>query len=315
MNIKYPRLDPPYRVYWCWDITYECNYRCSYCIVDRWRETRYISINEWKIIWDEIFENYGSTHIRFSGGEPFVYPNFIELLKILGEKHTLNITTNLSFNAKELLKETASIIDKCSLSLSASYHPEYQKLNDFIKKVIYLKSNGIYVSVSIVAWPPILKNIPLIKRNMEENNIEFLIIPLQGRFFDKNYPEDYTEQELIFLKNMSVTTSNPASKDMINFKVNKEDNNIKKRLCRMGQNFGLIRPNGDVFRCCTFEKDAYLGNIIDRTFKLLDKPTWCEINPCTCYRAMLVGEEDKYPLKWDPIRHKEGLYYIPNNGN
>ena len=306
---KFPRTEQPYRVFWCWDISYVCNYRCNYCIVDTWRKTTYLNPEGWKRIWDWIFEQYGSTHIRFSGGEPFIYPNFFRILRAIGEKHTLNITTNLSFDVEEFVKEVGSIADKAQLVISASFHPEFIQLKDFIEKISYLKSRGVYASVSLVAWPPFFKDILTIKEEIERNKIEFLIIPLQGTHFDKKYPEGYTDEERKFLEGLSILTSNPASKDMADFKLKGEDKTLKKRLCRMGQNFGMIRPNGDVYRCCTFEKVAYLGNLIEGTFKLLDNPEWCEITPCNCYKAMLVGEEQRCLSQWNWAKHKEGVYY------
>ncbi len=310
---KFPRAEQPYRVFWCWDISYVCNYRCTYCIVDTRRKTTYLTVEEWKKIWDLIFENYGSSHIRFSGGEPFLYPNFFKLLRFIGERHTLNITTNLSFDVEEFANELGSIADKAQLVISASFHPEFVQLKDFIEKIRYLKSKGIYTSASFVACPAFLKDMLTIKEEMERNEIEFLIIPLQGTHFDKKYPEGYTDEERKFLERLSVLTSNPASKDMANFKIKQENKTLQKRLCRMGQNFGMIRPNGDVYRCCTFEKSAYLGNLIEGTFKLLDSPKWCEITPCNCYKAMLVGEEQRCLSQWNWAKHKEGVYYTPNN--
>ncbi len=310
---EFPRTEQPHRVFWCWDISYVCNYRCSYCIIDAWRKTTYLAAEEWKRIWDLIFENYGSTHIRFSGGEPFMYPGFFKLLRLIGENHTLNITTNLSFDADEFIKEVGPVADKAQLVISASFHPEFVRLEEFIEKICYLKSKGIYASASLVAWPAFLKNMPAIKEEMEKNKIEFLIIPLQGTISDKKYPEAYTDEERKFLEGFSVLTSNPASKDMADFKIKQENLALKKRLCRMGQNFGMIRPNGDVYRCCTFEKTAYLGNLIAGTFKLLEQPQWCEITPCNCYKAMLVGEEQRYLSQWNWAKHKGGVYYTPDN--
>jgi organic radical activating enzyme len=163
--------------------------------VDTWRETRYISVQEWTSIWDKICENYGSTHIRFSGGEPFIYPGFVELLKIIGEKHTLNITTNLSFDVRNVVRQLSSVAEKSQMVISSSFHPEYEKLQEFIDKVLYLKNNRIYTSVSMVAWPPFLKDIPFVKESMERNDIQFQVIPLGGHFFEKDYPQGYTDEE------------------------------------------------------------------------------------------------------------------------
>lgn len=307
---KFPRTEPPYRVFWCWDISYICNYKCSYCIVDTRRQTTYLSPERWKEIWDFIFESYGSTHIRFSGGEPFIYPNFFKLLRFIGEKHTLNVTTNLSFDVEKFAEEIAPVADKSQLVISASFHPEFVRLEGFIDKILYLKSRGVYASASLVSWPLFFKDIINIKKEMDNNGIEFLIIPLSGTHFGRSFPDGYTEEERKFLENLSVLTSNPASKDMVDFKLKHENVKFKRRLCRMGQNFGMIRPNGDIYRCCTFEESACLGNIIKGTFKLLEKPDYCEIETCKCYKAMLVGiNEYKWSKQWDWKKHKEGVYY------
>jgi MoaA/NifB/PqqE/SkfB family radical SAM enzyme len=310
-DIRFPRKEPPCRVFWCWDISYRCDYKCSYCRVDTWRETRYADVAKWTRIWDEIFANYGTTHIRFSGGEPFLYPGFIELMRVLGERHTLNVTTNLHIDERKLVRECGPIADKSCLVISSSYHPEYCRLDEFIAKVLYLKSHGIYTSVSMVAWPPFLQDIPRVKGEMEKNDIQFQVIPLGGHFFEKDYPGGYTDEERAALARLAVTVSNKASKTMFDFKVGQEDRKTPRRLCRMGMNFGMIRPNGDVFRCCTFEKCAYLGNILDGTFKLIEEPQWCELEPCNCYKAMLVGEDAKCATNWNWARHKEGLYHVP----
>ena len=231
------------------------------------------------------------------------------MLKHLGKHHTLNVTTNFSFDAGKLIKEVGPMADKAALVISASFHPEYNNIEDFISKVRCLKAGGIYTSVSMVAWPPSLKEIPKIKALMEENEIQFLLIPLGGNFLGKEYPDGYTQEERDYLKKLSLVVSNKASKDMYDFKVEGNDKKRPSKLCRNGMNFGMIRPNCDVFRCCTFEKDAYLGNIIDGSFRFLEEPRPCSIASCNCYKAMLVGDEEKCFKDWNWAKHKEGLYY------
>lgn len=103
---KYPRINPPYKVHWNWDISFKCNYKCSYCEVVRRDEefnSQIADTDQWKEVWDRIFENYWCTHVRFSGGEPTIYPNFLKFLGMLLEKHTVDITTNLSFDLNDFL--------------------------------------------------------------------------------------------------------------------------------------------------------------------------------------------------------------------
>ena len=65
------------------------------------------------------------------------------------------------------------------------------------------------------------------------------------------------------------------------------DNKIK--LCRMGENYAFIKPNGDVERCC--KNHSNLGNIINGTFRLLEQSKECYISDCSCWRRMLVGKK------------------------
>ena len=123
------------------------------------------------------------------------------------------------------------------------------------------------------------------------------------------YLNQYQEKKIF--EELTETTSSAASKEMMDFKIGGGNKKNKRRLCRMGQNFGRILANGDVYRCCTFEKSAYLGNMIAGTFKLLEEPAYCTIEPCTCYRAMMVGEEDRFSTQWCHPKHKDGVYYEP----
>lgn len=83
----------------------------------------------------------------------------------------------------------------------------------------------------------------------------------------------------------------------------KKDRKTTGMLCRMGQMYAKILPNGNVYRCCV--RDAiFLGNILDRNFKLLDEPQPCEAQQCPCWKSMLVGlEEDKWLPLWNYREH------------
>jgi MoaA/NifB/PqqE/SkfB family radical SAM enzyme len=75
-----------------WDRTYpafiqcrvseRCNYRCQYC--NHWNREKYMeemSLDEWKRSITSIKEFANPILLQFSGGEPFVYPHFVELIE------------------------------------------------------------------------------------------------------------------------------------------------------------------------------------------------------------------------------------------
>ena len=70
------------------------------------------------------------------------------------------------------------------------------------------------------------------------------------------------------------------------------------KVCRMGENYAFIKPNGDVERCCK-DHSISLGNVVKGTFKLLEQPVECDIEDCYCWRRMLSGEEDKWAKYWN----------------
>jgi hypothetical protein len=79
----------------------------------------------------------------------------------------------------------------------------------------------------------------------------------------------------------------------------KGENKVTKgKLCRMGQIYGRIYPNGDVYRCCADGGLLKLSNICDDTFKLLDEPLECTSENCPCWKSMIVCEEERWTHLW-----------------
>jgi len=316
---RFPRKDPPYRVYWNWDITYECNYKCSYCIFWKEHKERYPfrEINEWKKIWDGIFEKYGCCHIRLSGGEPFIYPHFLELIAMLSKKHTVDITTNLSFDADSFMKYVPS----GGVTLSASFHPEFIDIDKFLDKVVFLNEKGFPASVSFVAYPPHLKDLEKYKsaagkrKIFNQTGILFKVIPFIGKFEDKKYPEDYDAGQKRLLEEVATNTEIESQKELNVQWLDQGENEKSKqdKICRMGQMYAKILPNGDVTRCCHHESGK-LGSIFDKDFRLLDEPAPCKIQSCPCWKPMIVGyKEDKYHIFWEMPEHK--VYKLKKNIN
>jgi MoaA/NifB/PqqE/SkfB family radical SAM enzyme len=291
---KFPRLAPPYRVHWNWEISYNCNYRCTYC--DVWRKEEE-EINRWKEIWDDIFEKYWCCHIRFSGGEPTVYPNFIDLVAMLLEKHTIDITTNLSFDIQYFVDN----IKPEGVSISSSYHPESIEFKEFLDKVLFLKTNGYPITISYVAYPPNLKKMEKYKLMAEQEGIIFKIIPFKGKFGNQEYPQGYNNAEKKFLEDMA-RSSIFAVSNVRRQKCREREKITKGKLCRMGQMYAKIFPDGKVTRCCA--NMTVLGKIFDENFRLLDSPEPCDIESCVCFKGMFVGKEDIWLPLWEMPEHR-----------
>lgn len=296
----YPKLEPPGRVFLVWDISYRCNYNCSYCSTHQslsQKDSRCIGINKMRGINRDMYDRYGSCHIRFSGGEPFVYSDFIEFLRMLSEYHTLEVSTNLSVNLEELKEK----LNPETLLLSSSFHPEFINFHEFLEKILFLKNNKFNISVTFVAYPPFLRQMEYYKEVLEKDGIQFIIQPFKGVLNGKKYPDAYTDDERLLLKNCADTSLHrSANKRIFEHKTNIVDE--KTKICRMGQLYARIDRAGDIFRCCAFNSPK-LGNILDGGLKLLSEPMPCEIEPCACWKAMVIGKEQEWLEQWKYPKH------------
>lgn len=286
----------PYRVFFNWEITYKCNYKCSYCslgnisIKEESQPTIYPGTDKWVEVWRNIYERYGSCEIHFAGGEPFVYPEFVDLIARLSEIHTMEFSTNLFWDPDDFIKR----IDPGRARIGVSFHPEFIDFESFFLKTSRIKEAGFEVWANYVAYPPFMEPMDKYKDRFDKSAISMSILPFKGEYNKKKYPEDYTQEEIDYLRRLG--TSNNVRKTL-DFSLIKDKRNTRNKLCRMGQMYGKIRPNGEVFNCCA--RDALkLGNILDGVFSLLENPFLCGQADCPCWRCMLVGNEGNWLEHW-----------------
>ncbi|MBM3255300.1 MAG: radical SAM protein, partial [Candidatus Omnitrophica bacterium] len=293
-KLLFKREDMPYRVFATWNIHYACNYRCAYCHAPKpehkdARQARYIPRNAWIDIWKRMYDRYGTWEMLISGGEPFAYPAFMELIIELSKIHLVGICTNLEWDVFSFVES----VDPQRVRIETSFHPEFSDLSRFIEKLKALKSHGFEPTVNFVPWPPLLEQMKNIKEAIEAAGCQLTLQPFIGQFENRSYPQDYTEEERghfrIFKDDCNLKT--------LDFKTTKESNSTKGKLCRMGQNYVFIHPDGEVSRCCR-DHTFSLGNIIGDSFKLLEEPIACNAENCNCWRCMLVGKEDSWWQNW-----------------
>jgi len=288
----------PYRVFFTWGMHYQCNYKCSYCNTPKPEDhffnekeknrAIYLGVQEWLQVWDNIYKKYGSCRIRLDGGEPSIYPSFNELVTAISQQHLLQINTNLSFDLQNFAKK----VSPDRVRIDASFHPEFVTLEDFLHKILILNEHRFKIVVSCVAYPPFLERIEEYKQPFENLHIPFIIHPLSGELNGKIYPRDYEMEEISKIYNFD-----EASRLIMCWKKG-ENKTVKGKLCRMGQIYGRIYPNGDVYRCCADGGMLKLGNICEDTFQLLDNPLPCECENCPCWKCMIVGEEERWISQW-----------------
>ena len=146
-----------------WILGRFCNYKCSYC----WPYARsdkmdYQTLEFYKNTIDEIkrqARNNGFTefHWSFSGGEPTAYKQLPDLVKHLDETESpyqsIHMTTNLSPGSKwwnTWCRNTEMLQRR---SITASFHDEFAREQEFGDKCLQLMYEGVHVTVNQVMVP------------------------------------------------------------------------------------------------------------------------------------------------------------------
>lgn len=79
-------------------LTYRCNNDCSHCYNARERTFGEMDTNHWKLAIDKVIE-LGIPHVVFTGGEPTLRDDLLELIKYAADK---GLVTGLNTNARRL---------------------------------------------------------------------------------------------------------------------------------------------------------------------------------------------------------------------
>lgn len=147
-----------------WILGRFCNYKCSYC----WPYARtdtpdyqdyevYIrSIDEIK---RQARQNgFTEFHWSFSGGEPTAYKRLIELVRHIEQDtaspyQSLHMTTNLSPGSKWWKTWCDATMALQRRSITASYHSEFAREQEFGDKCLQLMYENVFVTVNQVMVP------------------------------------------------------------------------------------------------------------------------------------------------------------------
>ena len=275
-------------MYIIWIPTWKCNYagkwKCPYCDyiwknngleVDCFQGYRKLVFDRELTAkeWLDFVNSLEPSHFDFTGGEPLLYDGFLELINNLSDKHVWAITSNTSLLPLYLDKLN---LEKC-ISWTASYHPyapyPYSSPAWFIKRIKELKSRGVPVTITIVAYPPMLHLLDELVEYFERVctvNVNLFY----NRFFDWKEHPDLLER---VKKHIDKTA---FGQKWYKLELKKKD---KVKMCNAGKKYAVFMPNGDVIRCYSgwvIDYDRYkIGNITDSNFKFLSKEKECDI-PC-----------------------------------
>lgn len=144
-----------------WILGRFCNYKCSYC----WPYARsdkqdYQTLDVYKRTVDSIksqarVNGFSEFHWSFSGGEPTAYKELLHLIGHLDDDcyQSIHMTTNLSPGSKWWGAWIHATREFQRRSITASYHAEHAREQEFGDKCSQLMRHGIYVTINQVMVP------------------------------------------------------------------------------------------------------------------------------------------------------------------
>ena len=303
-----------------WLLGRYCNYKCSYC----WAHGRsdkkdHRSTKLCLKIIDSIKEQarangFNSFHFSFSGGEPILHAGYFDILdKLAQDKHNTNytsihMTTNL-FKGLPWCKRYVSyakLFDRATIT--ASYHREYAKKKLFADKLLYLKSDGVFITINIVMEPKVFDELMETAHYFHSKGLNVTLKPQSNPFAEFILP-DYTQDQLDVLHNGMKQEENSKA-PLMNVRMEDDKgkiwyvdqaerfnafhfNKFKGWECASGyRNIILREPCGSIKRSHSCN-DEPIGHI-ETGFKLFNKPKICITATCVSSADSKIPKQRKY---------------------
>jgi radical SAM protein with 4Fe4S-binding SPASM domain len=119
-----------------WEITAKCNLKCVYCYTNSPRALKELKREECFKLLEEL-KDFGVLRIVFTGGEPFLREDFLEILRyasLLG--FFSNVITNGSLLSESVVKQLSKIE---RLGLMVTLHSSKPELEEMIRRGIHYK--------------------------------------------------------------------------------------------------------------------------------------------------------------------------------
>lgn len=287
-----------------WNTTYACNFNCEICFTDSGKPSK----NE--LTTGEAYEmlekarDTGVETIIISGGEPFIRPDMVDLLKgMTGLGIEPRIASNGSLLNEDLLKKLKNETSTKSFQISLdTLDPDLyghihgvssDTLSRVLRNIEHIKKLGFHTTVSSRLTPRTLGSIePLLKRACDEDWATVTVhLPLLTSRAESFYPQKTDFISLLepafncFLglsKHWLIEVYVSWAKYHPVIKKLEEKIPVDYAGCRAGRDRLTVNPCGDISFCvCMDIKEYYLGNIRNMGFEeAFNNSKLCDMMRC-----------------------------------
>lgn len=249
----------------CLFLTLKCNQNCRYC--HRFLGIDEVSFEDNKRIINKIAED-GIKNMTFTGGEPLLYPNIIELVKLAKEKGLkVKLITNGSVLANNpKMREIYNYLDSITFSIDSCDNEINEKLGrsykhaENIKTVLEsLKGKELNVNINTVVSRVNIEKLEELGQFLREYKINawriFKFIPLRetAKINEKEF--EISKAEFRINKTLFTSFQNISKVEY------REENDMESK-------YVLIMPNGNIV-VTENKKDVTIGNILENSISEL----------------------------------------------
>lgn len=194
-----------------WILGRFCNYSCSYCwpyAHSRKPDHRPLPLVKQTI--DEIKRQannrgFRSFHFSFSGGEPTANPKFLEIVgHYASDREKMNyLSTHMTSNCSPSIKWFEKYIKATEpldrVSVTASFHAEFAKEEEFAEKLVFLQQNNVKVTINMVMVPERFDELWDKALYFQGKDINVTLKP-QSNTSATKVVEGYTDEQLLRLR-------------------------------------------------------------------------------------------------------------------
>jgi len=246
------------------EITNRCNLACEYCYAEVNRSTFELGFEKWVEILSSLHSR-GLRAVLFSGGEPFIRQDFLEILEWASGRFIVEVNSNGRYLTDDVVDRLQQYdLKRIQISLD-SLEPEYhEKVRgkyshrfaiDAIERLI---SKNIPTQISTVSTASNIEQIPLIVEYGKNIGAEINVAPVSRNGFAKNIPQERWDSEF-----RSATRYHSEDGNSLNGAV---------PLCQSTLGYVAISFSGDLKPCN--QKESYFAPTADVALKGIDSKWW-----------------------------------------
>lgn len=265
-----------------WHLTNRCNFYCEYCHP----QIRYV-LNRRNLAEPPAelvvrrFNELGQTClVHMSGGEPFLYPAFVDLCAGLTRRQYISINTNLaSDDIGEFVRRVNP--ERVAKIVAAVHVPERDRLAlplaRYAESFRTLRDAGFDIVALYVLFPPLLERLADDLEELRSLGVEAVRAKVfKGVYQGRRYPEGYSdeERELILAHSGEYVFNRPYLDGLLSF---------RGQACTAGVTSFKVTVTGEVRRCASVPTSY--GNLYDGTFRPASDP-----EPCPAKRVLVLSQ-------------------------